>query len=82
MTGEWMMMLVLTAYEGRLAMVSVAATALAGAITLRLAPGRRWYDSLSTFLLLSGVLLAAVFLAVHVLMDLPVAQIELLTFRD
>ena len=80
--GEWMVMLVVTAYQARLAMVVVAALALAGAITLRLAPGRRWYDSASTFLLLSGALVGAVFLGVHVLMGMPVASIELLTFRD
>ena len=80
--GEWMVMLVVTAYQARLVMVVVAALALAGAITLRLAPGRRWYDSVSTFLLLSGALIGVTFLAVHVLMGLPVASVELLTFRD
>jgi len=78
--GAALVMLVVTAYQERLALVAVAAALLAGAITARLAQGRRWYDSLATFLLLTLLLTVVVFLAVHVLMELPVAEIEVVSF--
>ena len=80
-TAEQLVMVVVTAYQDRLAFLAICAALLAAAITVRLSPGRRWYDSATTFLILTTLLTALAYLTTHVLLDLPIAGIEVVSFR-
>ena len=82
MSGEMISMLIVTAHQGRFGFIVVTAALLAGALALRWSHRRRWYDSVATFLLLTVLFTTTGYLALHVLLDVPVAGFEVVTFRD
>ena len=79
---ERFLMIVVTAYQARLAFIVVSAALLSGALTLRWSVDRRWYDSLSTFVFLTVLGSAVGYLAAHVLLEVPIASVEVLSFLE
>ena len=68
--------------SGQRGLCSLIAALAAGALTSRVAEGRRWYDSLTTFALLTTIFAAVFYLTAHVLAGIPVAGIEFIAWRE
>ena len=76
-----MWMIIVTAKAAPMGYLLVCA-ALAGAVTLRFSEGRRWYDLLASFALLTAALAGIFYLSAHVLAGIPVAGIEFIAWKE
>lgn len=79
---EAMWMFIVTAHAERLGFLAVCAALAAGALALRTAQGRRWYDVASTFALLTVAFTGIGYLGVQVLAEIAVAGIEFIAWRE
>lgn len=74
--------IVMMAHQGRLSWILGCAALMAASIALRTAPGRRWYDVLSTFFFLLLIFSLVVVLTLQLFFDVPVAGLEVVSFRE
>ena len=79
---EMMWMFIVTAHAERLGFLAVCAALAAGAVSLRTAQGRRWYDVASSFTLLTATFVGIGYLAIQVLAEIAVAGIEFIRWRE
>jgi hypothetical protein len=74
--------IVLTAYQDRLAFILIASALLAGGISLRyLSRGRRWFEPVAAFLLMTVLFTALWVLGLQLVFGVPVTGIEVVSFQ-
>jgi uncharacterized membrane protein YjjP (DUF1212 family) len=77
-----MWMVIVTARAEPMGFLLVCAALAGAAATLRLSSQRRWFDSVSTFILLTALLAVIFYLSAHVLAEISVAGIEFFAWRE